>query len=80
MADYTAADLESWSYYQYPKLFMSSRSNAYLKNEFGDLIRDQNGQKIITHKIRETSSYAEMSDKAKALYMILFDQIGRAHV
>lgn len=75
MADYTAADLESWSYYQYPKLFMSSRSNAYLKNEFGDLIRDQNGQKIITHKIRETSSYAEMSDKAKALYMILFDRL-----
>ena len=75
MADYTAADLESWSYYQYPKLFMSSRSNAYLKNEFGDLIRDQKGQKIIKHKIRETSSYAEMSDKAKVLYMILFDRL-----
>jgi transposase len=75
MADYTATELESWAYLQYPKMFRSSRTNNYLKNEFGDLIRDQKGQKIITHKIRKTSDYAEMSDKAKTLYMILFDRL-----
>ncbi|MCW2280179.1 replication initiator protein A [Lactococcus lactis] len=75
MADYTVNDLENWSYYQYPKLFLSQRSNAYLKNEYGDYIRDEQGNKIITHKVRETSSYAQMSDKAKTLYMILFDRL-----
>ena len=75
MADYTLNDLENWSYYQYPKLFLSQRSNAYLKNEYGDYVRDNRGKKIITHKVRKTSSYAEMSDKAKTLYMILFDRL-----
>lgn len=75
MADYTVTDLESWSYYQYPKLFLSQRSNAYLKNEYGDFVRDEQGNKIITHKIRETSDYVQMSDKAKMLYMVLFDRL-----